>query len=96
MSSIGKFEVAAIAPELLVFSEHVDYDPYSAAACSARFTIVCEESWVREWELSGACLFIPKGRFHLLLLIIIVLATTQRDLVVATKRGPCLVRAVVV
>jgi hypothetical protein len=31
-----------------------------------------EESWVREWELSEACLFIPKGYFHLLLRIAIV------------------------
>jgi hypothetical protein len=54
----------------------------------------CEESWIREWELSEACLFIPKGSFHLLLLIAIVLATTRRDLVVATERGPYLVWAV--
>jgi hypothetical protein len=53
-----------------------------------------EESWVRDRGLSEACLFIPKGSFHLLLLITIVLATTRRDLVVATERGPCLVRAV--
>jgi hypothetical protein len=53
-----------------------------------------EEIWVGVGVLSEACLFIPKGSFHLLLLIAIVLVTTQRDLVVATKRGPCLVRAV--
>jgi hypothetical protein len=53
-----------------------------------------EESWVREWELSEACLFVPKGSFHLLLLIAIVLATTQRDLVVVTGRGPCPVRGI--
>jgi hypothetical protein len=53
-----------------------------------------EESWVRERELSEACLFIPKGSFHLLLLITIVLAATRSDLVVATERGPYLVRAV--
>jgi hypothetical protein len=46
-----------------------------------------EESWVREWELSEACLFIPEGSFHLMLLIAIVLATTRRDLVVAMGRG---------
>jgi hypothetical protein len=35
------------------------------------------QSWIREWELSEACLFIPKGRFHLLLFITIVLDTTR-------------------
>jgi hypothetical protein len=55
---------------------------------------VPKDSWGREWELCAACLFIPKGSFHLLLLITIVLITTRRDLVVAAERGPCLVRAV--
>jgi hypothetical protein len=53
-----------------------------------------EESWVRDRGLSEACLFIPKFSVHLLLLITIVLATTRRDLVVSTERGPYLVRAV--
>jgi hypothetical protein len=55
-------------------------------------SIPAEESWVREWEVSEACLFIPKGSLHLLLLTTIVLTTTRRDLVVATEREPGLVR----
>jgi hypothetical protein len=42
---------------------------------------IIEESWVGVGVLSEACLFIPKGSFHLLLLIAIVLALTRRDLV---------------
>jgi hypothetical protein len=53
-----------------------------------------EESWVRDRGFSEACLFTPKGSFHLLLLITLVLATTRRDLVAATEKGPYLVRAV--
>jgi hypothetical protein len=53
-----------------------------------------EKSWVPEWELSEACFLSRKGSFHLLLLIPIVPVTTRRDLVMATERGPCLVRAV--
>jgi hypothetical protein len=59
-----------------------------------RATYATEEGWVREWELSEACLFIPKVSFQLPLLTAIVLVTTRRDLVVATERGPCLVRTV--
>jgi hypothetical protein len=44
-----------------------------------------EESWVRERKLSEACVFVPKGSFHILLLIAIVLATTRRNLVVASR-----------
>jgi hypothetical protein len=53
-----------------------------------------EGIWERDRGLSEAFLFIPKGSFHLLLLITFVLVTTRRDLVLATERGPCLVRAV--
>jgi hypothetical protein len=46
-----------------------------------------EESWVGVGVLSEACLFIPKGSFHLRLLIAIVIALTRRDLVMATGGG---------
>jgi hypothetical protein len=48
---------------------------------------LCDESWVRDRGLSEACLFILRGRYHLLLLIAIVLALTRRDLGVATGGG---------
>jgi hypothetical protein len=41
---------------------------------------VREESWVEVGVLSEACLFIPKGSFHLLLIIAIGLTTVLRDL----------------
>jgi hypothetical protein len=65
---------------------------FGVKCCASRS--VAEESWVRDRGLSEACLFIPKGSVHLLLLITIVLAATRRDLVVSTERGPYLVRAV--
>jgi hypothetical protein len=46
-----------------------------------------DESWVGVGVLSEACLFILRGRYHLLLLIAIVLALTRRDLGVATGGG---------
>jgi hypothetical protein len=49
--------------------------------------ILIKESKVGVGFLSEDCFFIPKGSFHLLLLIAIVLALTRRDLVVATGRG---------
>jgi hypothetical protein len=48
---------------------------------------VFDESWVGVGVLSEACLFILRGRYHLLLLIAIVLVLTRRDLGVATGGG---------